>query len=118
MKKLIALALVAASANAPIGAQPKSGDCLTAQAETAHLYLKANGKDVKADPPAGGATGAGGTGVAGMAIDELGMPVDKKDKKGKPGIVVAGAGDGKAGAQASSARTGQCTVKPGQPSPK
>jgi hypothetical protein len=52
----------------------------------------------------------GGAGSAAMAIDEEGLPVDKKTK-GK-GIVAAG--QGKDAGQAA-ARTGDCTVRPGRP---
>ena len=54
---------------------------------------------------------AGGSGAAGMAIDEVGMPVEKKDKK--KGTVMAGSGAGTG--QASAGRMGDCTVPPGRP---
>jgi hypothetical protein len=105
-------ALTLASAGA---AQPKPGGCPTTQAETAHLYLKANGKDGPAKD-AGGPNG-GGVDGGGMAIDEVGMPIDYKKKKGK-GIVVAPGGGTASAGQAEAARTGDCTVRPGRPGGK
>ena len=50
---------------------------------------------------------------AAMAIDEEGLPVDKKTKKG-----VMTAGSGSASTQASPSRSGDCTVMPGRPAPR
>jgi hypothetical protein len=54
--------------------------------------------------------GASGGGSAAMAIDEAGMPVDKKTK----GKAIVTAGQGKDAGQAAT-RTGDCTLPPARP---
>lgn len=114
MMKAVGLlfALTLASAGT---AQPKPDGCPAPQAETAHLYLKANGKDGPAKD-GGGANGGGAQGGAGMAIDEVGMPIDYKKKKGKSAIGAPGGAS--SAAEGEWARTGDCTVRPGRPGSK
>jgi hypothetical protein len=99
MKKLVVM-LVAACVAGAGAAQPKGDGCPAAQGESVHLYLKANGKDVKADSPSDASAGAG-AGASRMAINEQGIP-DRKKKGAKKAEAASSGG----------ADAGGCTVRP------